>query len=93
MGLLARVGQIMEQLGQIQWKYSDPARRIRSNVVSATEHLYRFRGGLIVRMDIQSVEAFLKSFLCQTNLHQKSNCSVPPTRLSTRATLMPPWPS
>jgi hypothetical protein len=48
----------MEQLGQIQWKYSDPARRIRSNVVSATEHLYRFRGGLIVRMDIQSVEAF-----------------------------------
>src|ERR1700751_844289 len=35
----------------------------------------------------------LKSFLCQTNLHQKPNCSVPPTRLSTRATLMPPWPS
>ena len=47
----------MEQLGQIQWKYSDPARRIRSNVVSATEHLYRFLGGLIVRMDIQNLEA------------------------------------
>jgi hypothetical protein len=25
----------MEQLGQIQWKYSDPTRRIRSNVGSA----------------------------------------------------------
>ena len=24
MGLLARVGRIIEQLGQIQWKYSDP---------------------------------------------------------------------
>ena len=33
---LAPVGQMMEQLGQIQWKYSDPTRRIRSNVVSAT---------------------------------------------------------
>jgi hypothetical protein len=28
LGLLA-VGRIMEQLGQIQWKYSDPTRRIR----------------------------------------------------------------
>jgi len=27
---------MMKQLGQIQWKYSDPTRRIRSNVVSAT---------------------------------------------------------
>jgi len=26
----------MEQLRQIQWKYSDPARRIRGNVVFAT---------------------------------------------------------
>jgi hypothetical protein len=24
------VGRIMEQLGQIQWKYSDPTRRNRS---------------------------------------------------------------
>jgi dihydrofolate reductase len=38
LGLLARVGRIMEQLGQIQWRYSDPTRRIRSNVVSATCH-------------------------------------------------------
>ena len=30
------MGCIMKQLGQIQWKYSDPARR--SNVVSATSH-------------------------------------------------------
>lgn len=29
MGLLARVGRIVEQLGQIQWKYSGPTRRIR----------------------------------------------------------------
>jgi hypothetical protein len=36
LGVLARVGRILEQLGQIQWKYSDPTRRIRSNVVSAT---------------------------------------------------------
>ncbi|MGC1363581.1 MAG: hypothetical protein WA419_00570 [Silvibacterium sp.] len=41
MGLLARVGHIMEQLGQIQWKYSDPTHRIRSNVVSATCHQER----------------------------------------------------
>ena len=26
MGLLARVGRIIEQLGQVQWKYSDPTR-------------------------------------------------------------------
>jgi hypothetical protein len=38
LGLLARVGRIMEQQGQIQWKYSDPTRRIRNNVVSATCH-------------------------------------------------------
>jgi dihydrofolate reductase len=38
LGLLARVGRIMEQLGQIQWKYSDSTRRFRSNVVSATCH-------------------------------------------------------
>jgi hypothetical protein len=38
LGLLARVGRIMEQLGQIQWKHSDPTRRIRRNVVSATCH-------------------------------------------------------
>jgi hypothetical protein len=35
LGLLARVGGNMEQLGKIQWKYSDPTRRIRSNDVSA----------------------------------------------------------
>ena len=28
----------MEQLGPIRWKYSDPTRRIRSSVVSATRH-------------------------------------------------------
>jgi hypothetical protein len=38
-----RVGGILmygppAYLGQIQWKYSDPTRRIRSNVVSATCH-------------------------------------------------------
>jgi len=38
MGLSARVGRIMEQLGQIQWRYSDPTRHIRSNVVPATCH-------------------------------------------------------
>ena len=27
----------MEQLGPIPWKYSDPTRRIRSNVVSAQQ--------------------------------------------------------
>jgi len=37
-GLLARVSRIMEQFGQIEWKYFDPTRRIRSNVVSATCH-------------------------------------------------------
>jgi hypothetical protein len=37
-GLLARVDRIVEQLGQIQWKYSDPTRRVRSNVVSVTGH-------------------------------------------------------
>jgi len=30
----------MEQLGQLQWKYSDPTRCIRSNVVSATCHWF-----------------------------------------------------
>jgi hypothetical protein len=29
----------MEPLGQIQWKCSDPTRRIRSNVVSVMEEL------------------------------------------------------
>src|SRR5271165_423762 len=43
------------------------------------------------RMDIQNLEALPRQnhfLLCQTNLHQKPNCSVPPTRLSTRAILM-----
>jgi hypothetical protein len=34
--LFASFGRIMEQLRLIQWKYSDPTGRIRSNVVSAT---------------------------------------------------------
>jgi hypothetical protein len=44
----------MEQLGQLQWKYSDPTRCIRSKVVSATCHLCRlsrawhFDGGYFV---------------------------------------------
>ena len=33
----------MEQLGQMQWKYSDPTRRIRGNVVSAIWHELHFR--------------------------------------------------
>jgi len=43
--LLARVVRIVEQLRQILWKYSDPTRRIRSYVVSATCHygVYRDR--------------------------------------------------
>jgi hypothetical protein len=36
--LLARVGGIVERLGQVQWNYSDPTRRIRSNVISARCH-------------------------------------------------------
>jgi hypothetical protein len=31
-GLLAPFGRITEQLGQIQWKYSDPTRRISIGV-------------------------------------------------------------
>lgn len=29
-------GGTIERIGQIQWKYPDPTRRLRSNVVSAT---------------------------------------------------------
>jgi hypothetical protein len=35
---IARAGHVMEQLGQIPWKYSNPTRSIRSNVVSAKCH-------------------------------------------------------
>src|SRR5262252_6688284 len=44
----------MEQLGQIQWKYPDPTRRIRSNVVSATCHQQKIRREVLGRFHVKT---------------------------------------
>jgi hypothetical protein len=42
----------MAQTGQIQWKYSDPIRRLRNNVVSATRHSVGYVTWLSLRLTL-----------------------------------------